>query len=313
MDCSSRPRILVAAPLDAAADAALDAASEVVRAASPDEATLRSLIGDCDALVARTNTPVSRELLRSGKRLRCVGVAGVGVERVDLEAAREFGVEVLSTPTAASDAVAEFTVALILELLRPIRRMAAEYQAGRFDAARREAHGVELRGLTIGIVGMGRIGSRVGRICAAGFGARVLYNDIVDVGPFDFAAAPADKQQIWRESDVLTLHVPLTDSTRGMLDDNVFVQLRQSAHLINTARGAVIDTQALVNALASGRIGGAALDVTDPEPLPVGHPLLASPRCIVTPHVAARTHEGLRRMCAVVDDVIAFLRAGQRA
>lgn len=302
------PRILLAEPLDADAEARLEAAAEIVRPPGADAATLTRLIADCDALVARTQTPVSRELLRAGRRLRVVGVAGVGVDRVDVDAARELGIAVLNTPAAASDAVAEFTVALMLQLLRPIPRLCDEYRRGAFRAARERTHGCELRGLTVGIAGMGRIGSRVGRICAAGFGARVLYNDIAPVGPFDFAATPADKSALYAASDIVTLHVPLDAATRGLIGADALSRLRPSAYLINTARGAVVDSAALCDALGRGAIAGAALDVTDPEPLPADHPLLTDSRCIVTPHVAARTHEGLRRMFAIVDDVIAFLR-----
>jgi len=232
----------------------------------------------------------------------------VGTDRVDMQAAHELGIRVVNTPDAASDAVAELAVAFMLLLLRPIPRLAEAYRRGRFDAARSVAHGRELRDLTVGIVGMGRIGSRVGRICAAGFGARVLYNDIVPVGPFAFPAQAADKETIWAQADVVTLHVPLTELTRGLVDAAVLRCLRRSAVLINTARGAVVDTPALVEALQAGRLAGAALDVVEPEPLPVGHPLFDCETCLLTPHIAARTAGGLRRMYAVVDAVLAVLR-----
>ncbi len=299
-------RTLLAEPLDAEAEQKLEAAATVIRAPAADEATLCRLIGDCDALVARTHTRVTRAVLEAGRRLRVVGVAGVGVDRVDLDAARERGITVVNTPAAATDAVADFTVELMLLLLRPIPRLAAEHRSGRFAAARAEPHGRELRELTVGIVGMGRIGSQVARRCAAA-GARVLYNDIIAVGPFDFAAAAADKPALWAESDIVTLHVPLTTLTRKLVNADVLARLRPGALLVNTARGAVVDTEALAAALESGRLGGAGLDVTDPEPLPTGHPLFGTDRCILTPHVASRTYGGMRRMCAVVDDVLAVL------
>lgn len=300
-------KILLAEPLDAEAEARLVAAATVVRSPAPDETVLCGLIGDCDALVARTSTTVSRRLLEAGQRLRVVGIAGVGVDRVDLAAAEELGITVVNTPAAATDAVADLTVGLMLQLLRPIPRLAEEYRAGRFTPARAQPHGRELRELTVGIIGMGRIGSRVGRTCAAGFGTRVLYNDIAPVGPFDFPAQAVDKTAIWAESDIVTLHVPLTDLTRRLVSAEVLRHLRPTALLINTARGAVVDTYALTVALQAGRLAGAALDVTDPEPLPPDHSLFACERCILTPHIAARTFGGLRRMCAVVDDVLALL------
>lgn len=301
-------RILLAEPLDADAERRLARAGEVVRAPDARPETLRRLIADCDAVVARTHTPIDAGLLAAAPRLRVIGVAGVGTDRVDLAAAGRHGVTVLSTPAAASDAVAELTVGFMLLLQRPVPRLAQAYREGRFREARAAPHGRELRGLTVGILGMGRIGSRVGRICAAGIGARVLYHDIAPVGPFDFPATAVDAETLWAESDILTLHVPLTEATRGLVNRETLGRLRPTALLINTARGAVVDTPALVEALRAGRLAAAALDVTDPEPLPTDHALLADERCIVTPHIASRTHEGLRRMHAIVDDVAAFLR-----
>ena len=303
-------KVLLVESLDTDAEGRLAAGATVVRAPSADEDTLRRLVADCDALVVRTNISVTRRLLEAGRRLRVVGVAGVGVDRVDLAAAHDLGIAVLNTPAAATDAVADLTVALMLQLLRPIPRLAEQYREGHFQAARAQPHGRELCDLTVGIVGIGRIGSRVGRTCAAGFGARVLYNDIIAVGPFDFQAKPADKDTIWSQSDIITLHVPLTDQTRGLIGAEVLSRLRPTALLINTVRGAVVDTAALTSALENGQLGGAALDVTDPEPLPPEHPLFACERCLLTPHIAARTFGGLRRMCAVVDDVLAFLACG---
>ena len=307
---AAKPRVLLAEGLDADAERRLDAGAEVIRPQATDERTLREAIADCDGLVARTHTRVTRELLAAGKRLRVVGVAGVGVDNVDTVAAAELGIAVLHTPEASSDAVAEFAVGLMLQLLRPVPRLAAAYRQGEFRNLREQGHGVELRELTVGILGMGRIGSRVGRICNAGFGANVLYNDIVEVGPLAFQATAIDKPTLWAESDILTLHVPATELTRGLIDARILSQMRRSALLINTARGVVVDTPALTAALQSGRIAAAALDVVRPEPLPPEHPLFWLQNCILTPHVAARTHGGLARMYAIVDEVLAFLRRG---
>ena len=270
-------RVLLGETLEADAERRLAAGATVVRAPRGDAETLRPLIGDCDALVARTYVRVTRAVLEAGRRLRVVGIAGVGLDHVDLVAAKELGIAVLSTPGAATDAVADFTLELMLQLLRPVPRLAGEYAGGRFHAAREQPHGREFRELTIGIVGMGRIGSAVGRRCAAGCGARVRYNDIVEVGSFDFPAEPADKATIWSESDIVTLHVPLTEQTRGLVNAAVLSRLRPGALLINTARGGVVDTAALATALQAGQLAGAALDVVEPEPLPSGHPLFSCP------------------------------------
>lgn len=305
-------KILLADALDAEAEASLAAAAEVIRAPRADEATLCALVADCDAIVARTHNPVTRAVLRAGRKLRVVGIAGVGVDRVDIDAAREYGIAVINTPGAATHAVADLALAFMLQLLRPIPKLCDEYRAERFQAARAVPHGRELSELTVGIVGMGRIGSRVGRICAAGFGMRVLFNDIIDVGPFEFACEAVEKDTLWSNSDIVTLHVPLTPETRRLVDARVLARFRPGALLINTARGGVVDSGALVEALRIGRLGGVALDVTDPEPLPMEHPLFTCARCIITPHIAARTHRGFRNMCAVVDDVLAVLAGQQR-
>jgi phosphoglycerate dehydrogenase-like enzyme len=300
-------RILLPDELDPPAEQRLAAAAEIVRPPAIDEPTLCRCIADCDALVARTNLRVTRTLLAAGRRLRVVGVAGVGLDNVDVAAADELRIAVVNTPGAASDAVAEFAVGLMLQLLRPIPRLQAAYQAGNFRAARETPHGRELCDLTVGIVGMGRIGTRVGRILSAGCGARILYNDIIDVGPFGFPAERVDKPAIWSQSDIVTLHLPLTPDTRALLNADTLSRFRPGALLINTARGAIVDTDALVAALHSGRLAGAALDVTNPEPLPPPHPLFACDNCIITPHAASRTFGGLRRMFDVVDEVLAHL------
>ncbi|RMF77391.1 MAG: hypothetical protein D6744_11415 [Planctomycetota bacterium] len=308
-----RPRILLAAPLDDDTERRLSQEAEVRRPRDDSLAAICEALRDCDALIARTHTPVTREVLEAAPRLRVVGVAGVGLDRVDVAAARQRGVEIIHTPEASSDAVAEYAVLLMFLLLRPIPRLAQAYRDGRFREARTQPHGRELRSLTVGIVGMGRIGRRVGRICAAGIGASVIYNDIADVEPLEFPARRVDKPELYAAADIVTLHVPLTDATRRLIDARVLATFRPGALLINTARGAVVDTDALVSALRCGRLGGAALDVTEPEPLPPDHPLFACENCIVLPHVAARTHEGLARMYAVADAVIERLREASSA
>lgn len=303
-------KILLAEPLDEAAERRLEGGAVIVRAPAGDEKTLCGLMEDCDALLARTHTPVTRAVLAAGKRLRVVGVAGVGLDRVDTRAAEELGIAILHTPAAASDAVAELTVGLMLQLLRPVPRLMRDYKAGHFRAARAQPHGRELRDLTIGILGLGRIGARVGRICAAGFGAKVIYNDIADPPPPPFPATAVDKPALWASCDILTLHAPLTAQTHHLIAAETLAQLRPTALLINTARGKLVDTDAITEALSQKRLAGAALDVTHPEPLPPEHPLFACETCVLTPHIAARTFGGLRRMYAVVEDVLAFLRRG---
>jgi phosphoglycerate dehydrogenase-like enzyme len=136
----------------------------------------------------------------------------------------------------------------------------------------------------------------------------VLYNDIVEIGLLDFVAAPVEKERLYREADVVSLHVPLTDLTQHMIDETALSHFKPGSVLINTSRGAVVDSDALAGALRAGTLGGAALDVVDPEPLHSDHPLMTAPNTVFTPHIGARTHRSLARMCAVVDDVIDVLQ-----
>lgn len=272
-----------------------------------DETTLMEAVGDCDALLVRTRAAVTRAVIHKARRLRVIGRGGVGLENVDVDAARERGITVVYTPAAATDAVADLTVGLMITLLRRIAANDVKIRNGLFAEARESSIGFELAELTLGIVGLGRIGKAVARRCRHGFGMTILYNDILPPGPIDFAATPAEKEQLYGASDVVSLHVPLTQKTQHLIDDTALAQFKDGAILLNTSRGAVIDSDALARALVRGTLGGAGLDVFDPEPLPADHPLMTAPNTLFTPHIGARTHRGLARMNAVIEDVIRVL------
>ncbi|RJP36039.1 MAG: hypothetical protein C4547_08285 [Phycisphaerales bacterium] len=311
-----QPNIVVADALDDAALARLRAAARVVEVDGRDMDDLREALTSADGLVVRTYTRVTEALLAHAPRLRVIGRAGVGVDNIDLAAARSRRIAVVHTPAAATDAVADLTVGLMIAVLRCTCRADALVRQGRFDEARELPIGVELAALTLGIVGMGRIGKAVARRCYHGFAMPVLYTDIIEPGPLPCPATRVSLEENLQRADVLTLHVPLTDQTRGMIAEEAFAhlalreqrRLQTGAVLINTARGPVVNTEALVRALKPGRLSGAGLDVTDPEPLPDGHPLLADPRVVITPHAGARTWAAHARMCAVVEDVLGVLR-----
>jgi phosphoglycerate dehydrogenase-like enzyme len=185
-------------------------------------------------------------------------------------------------------------------------------RAGRFAAAREAFETRELSELTLGLVGFGRIGRAVGRRAVHGHLMTVLYNDLVQPIPgapgFDFDARGVDKETLYSESDIVSLHIPLTRQTRGLIDAAALARFKPGAYLINTSRGAVVDGAALADALLEGRLRGAALDVFDPEPPALDQPLLRAPHTLFTPHIAARTGSAQQRMNAVVDDVIRVLR-----
>ncbi len=273
-----------------------------------DQPSLTKAVADCDALLVRTRARVSRAMIEGAPRLKVIGRGGVGLENIDLEAAREHGVAVVYTPEAATEAVADLTVGMIISLERRVPWCDAMVRGGRFRQARDEACARELSELTIGIIGLGRIGKAVARRCRHGFGMNVLFNDIVEPGWLDFVATPMSKDELYERSDIVSIHVPLTAETRGLIDRSALSKFKKGSILINTARGAVVDGAALARALESGILAGAGLDVLDPEPLPADHPLLSAPNTLFTGHTGARTRGGLARMNAVVDDVIHVLR-----
>ena len=272
------------------------------------EAALVGAVSECDALLVRTYAQVTRQVIEKAKRLRVIGRGGSGLENIDLDAARERGIAVINTPDAATQAVADLTVGLIISLVRGVAVSDAMVRAGRFREARERSPSRELHELTLGIIGLGRIGRAVARRCRHGFGMSVLYNDIVDPGLLDFVGTAVDKDRIYRESDIVSLHVPLTDQTRGLIDDATLSKFKDGAILINAARGAIVDSSALARALGNGKLAGAGLDVFDPEPLPPDHPLMHAPSTLFTAHIGARTRLALAGMNAVVEDVIAVLQ-----
>jgi len=306
---SDRPhRIVVAEPFDDGALDRLRAVGELVMLSAPDEASLMVSVDRADALLVRSYAQVTGRVIASAGRLRVIGRGGSGLENIDLVAARQRGVTVVHTPAAATRAVAEFALGLILALERRITVGAAMTAGDSFHEARRTLRGRELAGMTLGIVGLGRIGTTLAAICRHGLGMRIIYNDIVEMGCLGFAAESVSADRLIRDADIISLHVPLTDRTRGLIGASELKRMKPTATLINTARGAIVDSVALAAALGGGDLAGAALDVHDPEPIPPDHPIRSAPNVILTPHIAARTASGWSRMNDVVDDVIAVLQ-----
>ncbi|WP_448591245.1 D-isomer specific 2-hydroxyacid dehydrogenase family protein [Thermoflexus hugenholtzii] len=236
---------------------------------------------------------------------------GIGVDNIHLPSATAHGVLVTRvTPWMEREAVAELTVGLLLALLRRIPEAAAAVREGRW-MERAAFVGWELHGKTVGLIGFGNIGSRVGEILAQGFRARVLAYD-PNVPPEAIRAAgaePADLETLLREADILSLHAALTEENIHMLSGEAFAKMKPGVILVNTARGELIDEAALIAALEEGRVAGAALDVMTEEPIPADHPLLRFPNVLIVPHIAAYTRETLRRMGEkVVSDVERVLR-----
>jgi len=306
-----KPRILVAEKLSPAAMARLQAAGDVVVLDACDEATLLSVVASADALAVRTYSQVTAKVIgeaKRGGRLKVIGRAGVGVDNIDVKAAAEAGIPVVHTPAACTHAVAELVVGLIIAVQRRIPYFDARVRQGEFASLRGGKLMPELQRQTLGVIGMGRIGQAVSRRLLIGMGMRVIYNDIRDIGYLPFVAtAMPSHEAVYAEADVVTMHVPLTGLTRGMINARTLAHFKPGSVLINTSRGPVVEADALAAALVEGRLSGAAIDVFDPEPPPPGHPLLSAPNCVLTPHVASRSQEGLAAMNDVVDDIVAVL------
>jgi len=282
--------------------------TRVVQAA-PGSPEFDAALTDAAGLVVRTYTKVNSALLARCPRLKVVGRGGVGLENIDVTACRARGVEVVYTPDANTLAVAEFVFGFALQLLRPwaVFRDRA-YEPAEFKRVRDTTHGTQLNELTVGILGMGRVGRRVGQIATNGFGARVIYNDLLDVRPhLSFPATGVDKPTLFREADIVTLHTDMRPGNERLVGAPLFGLMKPSAVLINTSRGEVLDTAALAAAIREKKIAGAAIDVFDPEPPPADFPLLGLDNVLLTPHMAARTHTAVENMGWVVRDVMEVL------
>lgn len=272
-----------------------------------DAAELTKIIADYDALVVRSRTKVTADLLKAGTNLKVVGRAGVGVDNIGVAAAKQLGIAVVNTPVATSVAVAEHTFALILALLRLIPRADATMKAG--DWAKKDLEGSELAGKTLGILGVGNIGAQVARRAAA-FDMQVLgYDPLLDDKTIQTRGAKAAAlDAVYERADIITLHLPLLPETLGMLGAAAFGKMKRGVFVICAARGGVIDEEALLAALNSGQVGGAALDVFATEP-PGASPLIKHPRVVATPHIAAQTREAQERAALdVAEEVLNALQ-----
>lgn len=284
----------------------------VVEAAPSDPAFDRHLAA-AEGMVVRTYTKVNDALLDRAPKLRVVGRGGVGLENIDVAACRRRGVEVVYTPEANTLAVGDYVFGYLLQLVRPWCFFRDRvYEPAEFKRIRNTVRGRQLDEMTLGILGMGRVGRRVGKIAADGFGMRVIYNDLVDVSRHvTFAATAVDKPTLYREADVLSIHVTMLPGNENLVGREQLATLSKGAIVINTSRGEVLDAAALADAVRSGHVAGAALDVYHPEPPPPGFPLLGLDNVLLTPHLAARTHTAMENMSWVVRDVAEVLAGGR--
>ena len=302
------PRVLVS---DRLADDGLqilreEADVDVRLGLSPEE--LIGAISQYEGLVVRSDTRVTSAVIEAGRQLTVVGRAGVGVDNIDVDAATQRGVVIVYAPEGNTVSAAEHTMALMTSLARHVPAAHASLSAGHWE--RSKFVGVELRGKTLGLFGLGRVGSEVARR-ARSFDMNVIAYDPA-IGPDRFqmlGVGVASAEEVLRESDFISLHAILPAGSRHLLDDAQFALLKPGVRLINVARGSLINESALYKALESGRVAAAALDVFEPEPPPPDMPLLSHPHVIVTPHLGASTMEAQERVAVdVAHQVLAVLR-----
>jgi D-3-phosphoglycerate dehydrogenase / 2-oxoglutarate reductase len=268
---------------------------------------LVNVIGDYDGLIVRGRTRVTAAVLDAASRLKVVGRAGVGVDNIDLDAAKKHNVAVVNAPTSTTIAVAELAFSLLLALAREIPRGDASMKQGSW--IKKELEGVELSGKTLGVIGYGRIGTEVGRRAAA-FGMNVVVYD-PNVSEEELThgdAEPVSLQDLFAWSDFLSLHLPLNVQTRDLIGRSEFSQMKDGVRIVSTARGGIIDEAALLDALNEGKVAGAALDVFTKEP-PGLTELVSHPRVIATPHIGAQTAEAQSRAAEdIAAEVLAALQ-----
>lgn len=279
---------------------------EVVEAHDSSGADFQEALAESEALILRSATTVDDSLLEKAPQLRAVGRAGVGVDNIDIDAATKRGIAVFNAPNANTNAAAELTVGLMLAAARNIAPADASVRNKEWERARFK--GVELKGKTLGLIGAGRIGSEVALRCQA-FGMDVIVYDpyLTEERAAEFGAALVPLNEVLARADFISIHVPLTDETRGIVDAEALMRMKDDAFVVNASRGGVVDELALAGALHSGAIAGAALDVYETEPLAEDNPLRDAPNLILTPHLGASTREAQDGVATEVAQRIAEL------
>ena len=260
---------------------------------------LKAVIKNYEAVIVRGRTRIDGEIMENGKKLKVIGRAGAGLDNIDAEAAKDKGIKVFNTPEAPSRAVAELTIGLMLSLVRQIPKADNALKDGKW--LKKELMGFELRGKTLGILGFGNIGREVGRL-AKSFGMKILIHshDLIDPEVIkELEAREVSHEELLVESDVLTIHIPLSRETYHVIGRDELSLMKPEAYVVNTSRGGVIDEEALLDALKSGRLAGAALDVYEKEPPNIVE-LLTKDNLICTPHIGAQTEEAQKAASTIL-------------
>ena len=284
------PKVLVADPIAPEGIEILKTVADVDVKTGLAKEELARIIGDYDALAVRSETKVTGDIIAQAGKLKIIGRAGVGVDNIDVEAATNRGILVVNSPDGNTFAAAELTVAMLLALARHIPQADAALRAGRWD--RKKYMGSEVYGKALGVIGLGKIGREVAKRLQS-FGMRVLgYDPYLKPEQAEALGIKlVDLDTLYKESDYVTVHVPKTKETTGMINAEKLALMKPTVRLINVARGGIFDEAAVADAAKSGRIAGAAVDVFTTEPAPADNPLLGIPNVITTPHLGASTEE----------------------
>ena len=308
----SRFKVLLYEPMHPEGTKLLEEKCDVIYADSVEEESLMRQGRDVDAIIIRAQGSVTKNVMNAASRLKVIGRHGVGLENIDLMAAKERGIEVVYTPAANAESVAEHFIALALALAKKLRLGDMALRAGNWNA-RYELLGRELYGKTVGIVGFGRIGKQTARICHKGFGMSVFYYDVVNFpeAEKELDAKRVDLKHIFTEADFISINLPLLPQTRGMINAELLKLMKPTAFLINMARGPLWNEADVVMALKENWIAGVGSDVFEAEPSSPDNPLFTMDNFVGTPHMAAHTEEGMMKMSMVSRDILAVLE-GQK-
>lgn len=267
-----------------------EAGIEVVKRTGLQGDELASEVARADGVIVRSATRITPELMENARRLRAIGRAGVGVDNIDVAAATERGIVVMNAPDGNTITTAEHAIALLVSMARNIPQADANLKSGAWD--KKSFVGVELHGKTLGVIGLGRIGKHVAKV-AQGFGMEIVGYDpfISDELANELGISAGSLEDVFARSDFITIHTPVTDETRGIIGRPAFARMKDGVRIVNCARGGLVDEEALMEAIESGKVAGAALDVYETEPLPSNSRLLGNERIITTPHLGASTRE----------------------
>lgn len=309
---ASRYKVLLYEAMHSSGTDLLKQHSEVVYAKSFKEEDIIAQVADVDAIIIRANGAITRAIIEAAPRLKVIGRHGVGLDSIDLKAAKERGIPVVYTPTANSGSVAEHFVALALMLAKKVKLGDDALRAGRWDA-RYKLIGTELSGKTLGVLGFGRIGQQTARICHNGFGMKVLYCDAISYPEAETAlkAQRVSKEAIFSESDFISVNLPYLPETRHFVNQELLQLMKPTAFLINMARGVIWKEEDVIKALQEKKIAGVGSDVYEHEPINCDHPFCKMENFVGTPHMSAHSEEAMILMSMVAKDVIAVLEGRQ--